>query len=123
MRTGEMTLRIVEDNKFRDISIKEGECFLLPGRTLHSPQRLADTVGLVIERERVKDEELDCVRYFERIHHDPNRILYDRWFYCDDLGAQLGPLIKEFFASDENRHGVPNDDSFEKNPPFLADQR
>ncbi len=35
--------------------------FLLPGRIPHSPQRQADTVGLVIERERL-DEERDGLR-------------------------------------------------------------
>jgi 3-hydroxyanthranilate 3,4-dioxygenase len=32
------------------------QLFLLPGRIAHSPQRKADTIGLVIERERSDDE-------------------------------------------------------------------
>ena len=36
--------------------------FLLPGCIAHSPQRKADTVGLVIERER-DEKELDGLRY------------------------------------------------------------
>lgn len=36
----------------------QGNIFLLPGRVPHSPQRYANTMGLVIERER-KKEELD----------------------------------------------------------------
>ena len=38
------------------------QIFLLPGRIPHSPQRKADTVGLVIERERAEDEK-DGLRY------------------------------------------------------------
>lgn len=37
------------------------QLFLLPGSIAHSPQRQADTIGLVIERERAEDE-LDGIR-------------------------------------------------------------
>merc|ERR1712121_199229 len=43
MRKGDMTLPI----------ITEGAVFLLPGRIPHSPNRGADTVGLVVERDRL----------------------------------------------------------------------
>jgi 3-hydroxyanthranilate 3,4-dioxygenase len=59
---------------------------------------------LVIERERLK-EERDALLYFI---DGTNDILYERWFYCDDLGTQLGPLIKEFFSSEEYKTGKPN---------------
>jgi len=36
--------------------------FVLPSRVQHSPQRKEDTVGLVIERERLP-EETDGLRY------------------------------------------------------------
>lgn len=39
-------------DEFQDVPIKEGEIFLLPGNTPHSPQRFPDTVGLVIEQKR-----------------------------------------------------------------------
>ena len=46
---GNMTLRIMENNKPRDININEGEIFLLPPKIPHSPQRFKNTVGLVID--------------------------------------------------------------------------
>src|SRR5439155_18036645 len=49
---GDMTLRIMDEGKPRDIPIREGEIFLLPPRVPHSPQRGANTVGMVIERQR-----------------------------------------------------------------------
>ncbi|KAE8600631.1 hypothetical protein XENTR_v10013338 [Xenopus tropicalis] len=60
---GDMCLKIVENGKHKDVHIKEGEMFLLPGRIPHSPQRYADTVGLVFERRRL-DTEKDGLRFF-----------------------------------------------------------
>ncbi len=49
---GDMTLRVIDDGVRRDIPIREGEIFLLPPHVLHSPQRRADTIGLIVERTR-----------------------------------------------------------------------
>ena len=49
---GNMTLPIIENGERRIIEINEGDMFLLPARVPHSPQRPANTVGLVIERMR-----------------------------------------------------------------------
>src|SRR6478609_10318086 len=53
---GDITVRIYEENKIKDISIKEGDLFLLPAKVPHSPQRKANTIGLVIERYRNSSE-------------------------------------------------------------------
>ena len=47
---GDIVLKVIEDGKPRDIPIRQGEIFLLPPRVPHSPQRPANTTGLVIER-------------------------------------------------------------------------
>ena len=44
---GDMVLRIMEDGKPVDIPICEGEIFMLPGKTPHSPERSTNTDGLV----------------------------------------------------------------------------
>ena len=49
---GDMLLRTIQDGKRVDIPIRQGEVLLLPAHVPHSPQRYADTVGLVIERQR-----------------------------------------------------------------------
>ncbi|XP_054964006.1 3-hydroxyanthranilate 3,4-dioxygenase isoform X3 [Pan paniscus] len=60
---GDMVLRVLEQGKHRDVVIRQGEIFLLPARVPHSPQRFANTVGLVVERRRLETE-LDGLRFF-----------------------------------------------------------
>ncbi|ROT81493.1 hypothetical protein C7M84_025336 [Penaeus vannamei] len=91
--------------------------FLLPGKIPHSPQRFAETIGLVIERERMKTE-LDGLRYYVEGTTDS---LFERWFYCEDLGSQLGPIIKEYFASEQHKTGKPIPGTIPENPPFAPD--
>ena len=55
---GDIFLRIMEESGKppKEIPIREGEVFLLPKHMRHSPQRQADTVGLVIEMPRPEGE-------------------------------------------------------------------
>ncbi|XP_032353298.1 3-hydroxyanthranilate 3,4-dioxygenase isoform X3 [Camelus ferus] len=65
---GDMLLRVLERGKHRDVVIRQGEIFLLPAGVPHSPQRFANTMGLVIERRRLKTE-LDGLRFFTSEQH------------------------------------------------------
>lgn len=96
---GDMVLKIIEDGKPRDIPIKEGEIFLLPPRVPHSPQREANTVGLVMERYR-KQGELDGFMWF---CENCNEKLKDEFFQLEDIVTQLPPILNAFYASEENR--------------------
>ena len=53
---GNIVLKIIDKGVSRDIAINEGDIFLLPPQTPHSPQRPANTVGLVIEKIRQEQE-------------------------------------------------------------------
>ncbi|KAM4590999.1 3-hydroxyanthranilate 3,4-dioxygenase isoform 2-T2 [Odontesthes bonariensis] len=111
---GDMCLKVIENGKHKDVHIKEGEMFLLPARIPHSPQRQANTVGLVVERRRLLTE-TDCLRY----HVDNTTdTLFERWFYCQDLGTQLVPIIKEFMASKQCKTGKPDPNEVFREPPF-----
>jgi 3-hydroxyanthranilate 3,4-dioxygenase len=96
---GDITLKIIEDGLPIDIPIKEGEIFLLPPKVPHSPQRKANTVGLVIERYR-KDGEKDGFMWFcEHCHHK----LYEEYFDLTDIVKQLPLVMKKFYDSEELR--------------------
>ncbi|KAI6649774.1 3-hydroxyanthranilate 3,4-dioxygenase-like [Oopsacas minuta] len=114
---GDMVLKIVEKGQHKDIVIKEGEMFQLPSRIPHSPQRQANTVGLVVERERY-EHETDGLRYYQEGSTD---ILWEKWFYCYDLGKQLGPVIGEYFASEEHKTGQPPAGRVFTDPPIKLD--
>ncbi len=96
---GDITVRVIEDGKPRDVPIREGEMFLLPARVPHSPQRPAGTVGLVIERQR-KVGERDHLRWY---CEGCEEILHDVDFQLEDLGKQLKPIIEEFYAKESLR--------------------
>ena len=91
---GDITLRIMEQGKPRDIPIREGDIFLLPPRVPHSPQRPANTIGMVIERVR-KEGELDHLRWY---CESCGEVLHDASFQLVDLGKQLKPVIEAFHA-------------------------
>lgn len=96
---GDMLLRTVQDGKRVDIPIREGEVLLLPPRVPHSPQRFADTVGLVVERKRLDDELDGFVWYCDVCDHK----LYEEFLYVDDIVDQLPPIFDRFYGSVENR--------------------
>jgi 3-hydroxyanthranilate 3,4-dioxygenase len=61
---GDISVKIInEDGNPETIHIREGEMFLLPPRIPHSPQRPANTVGIVIERYR-NPGEVDKLMWF-----------------------------------------------------------
>jgi 3-hydroxyanthranilate 3,4-dioxygenase len=96
---GDITVRIIEGGKPRDVEIKEGDIFLLPPRVPHSPQRPADTVGMVIERVR-KTGELDHLRWYCEACGE---VLHDAEFQLEDLGVQLKPIIENYYADESLR--------------------
>lgn len=96
---GDVNVRIQEDGRIVDIPIREGDMFLLPGKTPHSPQRGPNTVGLVIEKVR-KPEEIDGFMWFcEQCDHK----LYEEYLKVTDIVAQLPPIMQAFYGDEEKR--------------------
>ena len=99
MLKGDMVLKVVDGGVMRDVVIREGDVFLLPGDTPHSPQRLADTLGIVIERER-EEAELDGLRWY---CHGCDGVVHEDFFRCVDLGKQLKDKINAYYADERQR--------------------
>lgn len=96
---GDIVLRVMENGQARDIPIKQGDMFLLPPGIPHSPQRPANTVGLVIERKR-PDNANDHMRWFCK---KCGAVIHDTDFHLVDLGKQLKPIIEDYKAKPELR--------------------
>ena len=110
---GDITLKIVEDGEKRDVHIKEGDVFLLPPGIPHSPQRPADTIGLVVERKR-KEGELDgfvwyCDNCGEKIHEE--------FMVLTDITTQLKPVFEKFWADESARTCGKCGDVLQPPPP------
>jgi 3-hydroxyanthranilate 3,4-dioxygenase len=90
---GDIVLKIIDDGKPVDIPIKEGEIFLLPPRTPHSPQRGANTVGLVMEINRPPVEEDGFMWFCENCGNK----LYEEHFHLTDIVRELPPVMERFY--------------------------
>jgi len=96
---GEMVLRVQEDGRARDIPIRAGEVFYLPPRIPHSPQRMPDSIGLVVERKRLPHE-LDGLQWYcERC----NTKLYEEFFSLVNVETDFPPVFERYYRSVENR--------------------
>lgn len=96
---GDVVIKIIDEGVPKDIHIRQGDIFLLPPRTPHSPQRPANTVGLVIERKR-EQQELDAFMWF---CDKCGTKLYEKYLPLTDIVAQLPPLFDRFWNDEAKR--------------------
>ncbi len=94
---GNMILKIKDpEGKITDIPIREGDIYLLPGNTPHSPQRPAGSVGLVVERKR-RETELDGLQWYcESCGHK----LYEEFFKLENIETQFQAVFNRYYDSD-----------------------
>ncbi len=96
---GDMLLKIIDQGQSRDVPIREGEIFLLPPKVPHSPQRFENTVGLVIERKRLPEEQDGLMWFCEKCDHK----LYEEYFVLENIETQFGPVFERFYGSESLR--------------------
>jgi len=97
---GDMVLEYIDGKgKRQRETIREGEVLLLPAHTPHSPQRPANTVGLVVEPVRSPEEPEGYAWYCERC----DAKLYELSRGEEDILADLRKVAEKFNASEALR--------------------
>ena len=90
---GEMELVVKPEGERRQsVTIKEGEIFLLPGGTPHSPRRFENTWGLVIERKRRQEEKEQFAWFCEKC----DELVLSRMVNQGDIPSQVSAVYNEF---------------------------
>ncbi|MED3981044.1 3-hydroxyanthranilate 3,4-dioxygenase [Priestia megaterium] len=90
---------INEEGKREVVTVKEGEVYLLPPNVPHSPHRIADTIGIVIERNRSEGELEDFVWFCDECDAEMHRVKVQ----LTNIEVQVKEAIQEFNSSLELR--------------------
>jgi len=96
---GDMILRLMDENGPQDLPIREGDIFLLPPHVRHSPQRPADSIGLVIERQRPEG----AMDGFEWYCLECNALVHREEVLLKSIVEDLPPLFKSFQENEAAR--------------------
>lgn len=100
---GDIILKIIDNGTPKDVHIKEGDIYLLPPKVPHSPQRGANTVGLVIEYKRPEGMRDALVWYCENC----TTKLYEEDFTLENIETDM-PKIFDNYYTDLNKRSCPN---------------
>ena len=94
---GDIVVRIVEDGRIKDVIVREGNTFFVPGNVPHSPTRPPNTLGLVIERRRPPGETEHLQFYCDNC----DQLVYDLEFDCKDIVKHFAQAMEDFWADPE----------------------
>ncbi|RNA67068.1 3-hydroxyanthranilate 3,4-dioxygenase [Alteribacter keqinensis] len=97
---GDCYVECINDKGEREvITVKEGEVFMLPANVPHSPHRVADTYGIVLERKRGEGELEDFVWFCDNCDH----LMHKATVQLTNIETQVKGAIEEFNGSKELR--------------------
>jgi 3-hydroxyanthranilate 3,4-dioxygenase len=97
---GNMHVNVHTDGKTRPVHIREGETWLLPGNTPHSPQRPeAGSIGLVIERVR----EEGTLEKFQWYCENCDALVHEVELQVRDIVTDLPPVFNAFYEDEQAR--------------------
>ena len=114
---GDITVKVQLDGKSKEIQIKEGDMFLLPAKTPHSPVRPENSIGLVIERVRKGTDYRDGLMWFcDKCNHK----LYEERFTLNDIVNDFLEVFRRFYNSEENRTCEKCNHIMETDPKFTS---
>ena len=90
-------LKVIENGESKDVHIKEGDIYLLPAKVPHSPQRGANTVGLVIEYPRAEGIQDALEWYCEQCSHQ----LYREPFTLQNIERDMPAIFDRYYSDTE----------------------
>ena len=93
---GDIVVRIREGGAIKDVPVREGETFFIPGNVPHAPTRPPGTVGVVVERRRPPGETEHLQFYCE----DCGELVYDKEFDCKDIVQHFSQAMEEFWSDE-----------------------
>jgi 3-hydroxyanthranilate 3,4-dioxygenase len=94
---GNMHVNIITPDGPRRIDIREGETWLLPGNTPHSPQRPEPgSVGLVVEKIR-EEGTLEKFRWYSHTAEGA-QLVHEVELQVTDIVKDLPPVFQDFYA-------------------------
>lgn len=97
---GNMHVNLMTEDGPQRIDVREGEVWMLPRNTYHSPQRPEEgSIGLVIERIR-EDNVLEKFAWF---CPECSTKLHEVELKVNDIVVDLPPVFEAFYNSDEGR--------------------
>ncbi len=96
---GDMVLKIIDNGTPVDVHIREGDIYLLPSKVPHSPQRSANTVGLVIEYPREQNM-MDALEWY---CENCNTQLHREAFALDDIETDMPVIFDNYYSNLEQR--------------------
>ncbi len=91
---GDIVVRIREDGEIKDIPIREGETFFIPGGVPHAPTRPPGTIGVVVERRRPAGETEHQQFYCDNC----GELVYDKEFDCTDIVEHFMQTMEAFWG-------------------------
>jgi 3-hydroxyanthranilate 3,4-dioxygenase len=92
---GDIVIKIVDNGEHVDIHVKEGEIYMLPSKTPHSPRRGPNTIGLVMEVQRREGMKDGFVWYCENCKNK----LHEEFFVMTDIVTQLPVVMNNFYSN------------------------
>ena len=94
---GDMVLKIIDNGVHKDVHIKEGDIYLLPAKVPHSPQRKANTVGMVIEFPRPEGVK-DKLQWYSE---DNGELIYEEEFMLDNIETDMPAIFERYYNTIE----------------------
>ena len=114
---GNITIYVQDKGERKAMKLAEGDMYLHPAKTPHSPVRTEGSIGLVIERKRVGSNAKDgLLWYCDNCNHK----LYEVYFPLTDIEKDFLKHFEHFYNSKTLRTCSKCETIMDTDPRFMA---